>query len=99
MAPSSPNIIKKAIARTKYFIKLTNKKQGTSIKSATKIYKTICLPILEYAHPQFAVCQLQTSCNKKPRGGRTYSIKGYNKNETAKQCSTQSPKPAAVLNN
>ncbi|KAK9888022.1 hypothetical protein WA026_000306 [Henosepilachna vigintioctopunctata] len=48
------NKIKKAtIARAKHFRSLTYKKEGISIATASKIYKMICRPLLEYGHPLF----------------------------------------------
>ena len=48
------NIIKKKITRAKHFRSLTYKNQGINISSASKIYKTICRPILEYGHLLFS---------------------------------------------
>lgn len=48
---------RKTISRAKYFSKLVYRKQGINIKSASIIYKTICRPLLEYAHPVFANCK------------------------------------------
>ena len=39
-----------AIRRAKYFRNLTFGKHGISTKTATKIYKAICRPILDYGH-------------------------------------------------
>lgn len=48
---------KKTISRAKHFSKLTYRKQGINIENATKIYKSICRPLLEYAHPLYANCK------------------------------------------
>lgn len=51
------NLKKKAISRAKHFSKLTYRKQGISTITAAKIYKTICRPLIEYAHPIFNNCK------------------------------------------
>lgn len=48
---------KKAINRAKHFKCLTYKDQGIDMKTPTKIYKTICRPIIEYGHPLYANCK------------------------------------------
>lgn len=51
------NITKKKITtRAKHFRALTYRNQGINGQSATKIYKTICRPMLEYGHPLFSNC-------------------------------------------
>lgn len=62
------NINKKRIkTRAKYFRSLTHKADGISPTTAGKIYKSICRPIIEYAHPILMNCRkgvmktLQTS--------------------------------------
>lgn len=47
---------KKVITRAKYFRSLTYKNQGINIRTASKIYKSICRPLLEYAHPILINC-------------------------------------------
>lgn len=51
-------IIKKRITtRAKYFKSLTYKNSGISSVTAGTIYKAICRPLLEYAHPVFINCK------------------------------------------
>lgn len=45
---------KKTIARAKHFKCLTYKNEGISIENATRIYKSVCRPILEYGHTLYA---------------------------------------------
>ena len=47
------NIKKRTIARAKHFRNLTFKDQGISRTTATRIYKSICRPLLEYGHTMF----------------------------------------------
>lgn len=44
---------RKIIRRSKYFRSLTYKTLDTNFKTSTKIYKSICRPLLEYGHPIF----------------------------------------------
>lgn len=48
---------KKTISRAKHFSRLVIGNQGLSVANAAKIYKTICRPILEYAHPILINCR------------------------------------------
>lgn len=48
---------KKISFRAKHFSKLVIRNQGLSMKNAAKIYKPICRPILEYAHPILINCR------------------------------------------
>lgn len=48
---------KRVISRAKYFRSLTYKTLGISISTASKLYKSICRPLLEYAHPVFINCR------------------------------------------
>ncbi|KAL3285908.1 hypothetical protein HHI36_000426 [Cryptolaemus montrouzieri] len=50
-------IKKRTISRAKTFTKLTVRNRGINTNNAVKIYKTICRPVLEYAHPIFANCR------------------------------------------
>lgn len=51
------NIMKnKIVNRAKYFRALTYRNKGINITSASKIYKTICRPILEYGNLLFSNC-------------------------------------------
>lgn len=48
------NILKrKTVSRAKYFRGLTYKQKGVNLSTATKIYKSICRPLLEYGHTIF----------------------------------------------
>lgn len=46
--------------RAKYFRSLTYKTFGINTETAGIIYKTICRPLLEYAHPLFMNCRKNT---------------------------------------
>lgn len=48
---------KKCITRGKHFRSLTYKDKGINKKTAAHIYKSICRPILEYAHPLYLNCR------------------------------------------
>ena len=48
---------KKCIIRAKHFRSLTYKNKGINKKTAAHIYKSICRPILEYAHPLYLNCR------------------------------------------
>lgn len=48
---------KKCITRGKHFRSLTYKNKGINKKTAAHIYKSICRPILEYAHPLYLNCR------------------------------------------
>lgn len=50
-------IKKRTIARAKYFRNLTYKNSGINSETAGTIYKAICRPLLEYAHPVFINCK------------------------------------------
>lgn len=55
------NITKKKVTtRAKYFRSLTYKNLGINLKTASRIYKSICRPLLEYAHPIFINCKNTT---------------------------------------
>ena len=48
---------KKMITRVKHFRSLTYKNQGISTKTASKIYKMICRPIMEYGFILYNTCK------------------------------------------
>lgn len=48
---------KKIIARAKHFRSLTINNKGTNKRTASKIYKLICRPIIEYGHVLFLNCK------------------------------------------
>lgn len=48
---------KKVISRAKHFRVLTYRKQGITYKTASKIYKSICRPLLEYGHTLYLNCK------------------------------------------
>lgn len=60
------NCKKKIVTRAQVFRSLTYKNKGISTRTAAKIYKTICRPLLEYGHTVYLNCrqpakkQLQT---------------------------------------
>lgn len=45
------------ISRSKHFRCLVHKKGGINIQTASKIYKTICRPMIEYGHVLFQNCK------------------------------------------
>lgn len=47
---------KQCISRAKFFSALTYRKSGISVKTASCIYKSICRPLLVYAHPLYLSC-------------------------------------------
>lgn len=48
---------RKMISRAKHFRSLTYKNEGISMTTATKIYKMICRPIIEYGSILFSTCR------------------------------------------
>lgn len=56
-------IKRKIISRAKHFRALTYRSRGINLKTATKIYKAICRPLLEYGHPIFMNCRNPTLNN------------------------------------
>ena len=47
---------KQCVSRARHFRVLTFGKHGIGVKTAAHIYKTICRPVIEYAHPLYINC-------------------------------------------
>ena len=52
----SKNVKSKTIARASHFRKITFKNKLIATKQASKIYKCICRPLLDYGHPILLNC-------------------------------------------
>lgn len=68
---------RKTITRAKHFRALTFKNKGINISTASKIYKTICRPLVEYGHPLFTNCRNTTLKNL--RVAETSSLRAITK--------------------
>ena len=71
------NVKKTIIRRAKHFSKLTYKAQGINGTTATKIYKLLCRPIIEYGHPLYLNCKGPAINNLKVAETTALSIQFY----------------------
>lgn len=68
---------KKMISRAKHFNSLTYNRKGINIETASRIYKLICRPMIEYGHILFLNCKNQA--RKKLQVAETSSIRKITK--------------------
>lgn len=67
----------RVISRAKYFRSLTYKSAGINHKTASKIYKAICRPLLEYAHTAFM--NVRKEVKKKLQTAETTALRSITK--------------------